>query len=296
MKWLLPGKTFLWGEYVAMCGGPAMILTTKPCFEVELVPDGHATNLPSGSPAARFWQQTQWDRGLVWHDPWQGMGGLGASSAQYLGAWLAHAWLARDELNAVMMMDEYVHFTKTRGGLAPSGYDVLAQGLSGCVYLNRNRAECWSMPWPFADINFILMHTGRKLATHEHLADALVLEGMDELAAIGYAGVAAMLRADGDAFLAAVEAYGVGLQQRGLVATHTQHMLSHLMAQEGILAAKGCGAMGADVIVVFVPAARCEAMVQIVSNQGHHVLATSSSLHTGNEFLQHDALFTSLVH
>ena len=77
---------------------------------------------------------------------------------------------------------------------------------------------------------------------------------------------------------------------------HTQQLLVQLLAQEGILAAKGCGAMGADVIVAFVATERLLGMVQSLSSQGHRVLGTSQSLYAGAGFFQHDELFRSKVY
>ena len=31
-----PGKTFVTGEYLATLGGPALLLTTQPCFELNV--------------------------------------------------------------------------------------------------------------------------------------------------------------------------------------------------------------------------------------------------------------------
>ena len=35
MNIVIPAKTFLVGEYLALTGGPSIILTTTPCFELR---------------------------------------------------------------------------------------------------------------------------------------------------------------------------------------------------------------------------------------------------------------------
>ena len=35
-----PGKTFLVGEYVALAGGPSIVLATEPRFELRVYSDG----------------------------------------------------------------------------------------------------------------------------------------------------------------------------------------------------------------------------------------------------------------
>ena len=56
MNWCIPAKTFLLGEYVAIVGGAAIILTTTPGFEVRLVDTGDVTGIHPSSPAGLFWE------------------------------------------------------------------------------------------------------------------------------------------------------------------------------------------------------------------------------------------------
>ncbi len=99
MKWLIPAKTFLLGEYAALAGQSAVLLTTSPCFELSLSKEAGLHGIHPDSPAGRWWKENaQSEVGLQWHDPYQGCGGLGASSAQFLGAYLASMYLQKRDI------------------------------------------------------------------------------------------------------------------------------------------------------------------------------------------------------
>ena len=98
-----------------------------------------------------------------------------------------------------------------------------------------------------------LLHTGRKLATHSHLKqlhDLSSMAGLEDLAGFGYN---AIQNGDRSAFLHMIHRAAQQLRERGLVAPWTGHLLASLQQQPFTLAAKGCGAMGADVLLLCYP-------------------------------------------
>ena len=55
MKFFIPGKTFLVGEYAVLLGGAALGLATKPYFELtETEADEAADEFHPDSPAGRY--------------------------------------------------------------------------------------------------------------------------------------------------------------------------------------------------------------------------------------------------
>lgn len=162
MKWSIPAKTFLLGEYAAVMEESAIVLTTSPCFELSLNHHAELSGIHPESPAGQLWQRKkQGDYGLSWFDPYQGRGGLGASSAQFIGAYLACSNSLHASPSADDLLNAYFEYAWNGEGLRPSGYDVLAQAKHGCVYINRRKhiIECYQ--WAFADIGFILLHSGK---------------------------------------------------------------------------------------------------------------------------------------
>lgn len=281
MNWSIPAKTFFLGEYVAMTGDPAIVLTTEPCFELRLTEQSGLQGIHPDSPAGRFWmQQGRLDKGLAWHDPYNGCGGLGASSAQWLGAYLASHYLQNQLACPDEMLNAYFKSAWQGVGIRPSGYDVVAQSMQGCVYIDRQQAHYLTYDWPFPDLAFILLHTGEKLATHQHL-QTLTLGGcMEQLVGIVKSAKLAFESANSEQIIDAVNAYHECLQQQGLVATHSLHLMAMLKKNKDILAMKGCGAMGADVLLLLVPANQLKDHCEYFASSKLNILATSDNLYT----------------
>src|SRR3990167_4806167 len=106
LNFQIPAKTFLLGEYVALQGGPAMILTTTPCFEVG-VGDLEIQAIHPDSPAGLCWRDSGIPGELFWYDPYEGIGGLGASSAAFLGAYLCSVSNHQQSLNQDALLAAY---------------------------------------------------------------------------------------------------------------------------------------------------------------------------------------------
>jgi len=90
----VPGKTFLVGEYLALSGGPSLLVATEPRFVLRVkavAPRGRAAHpFAAASPAGRYLSRVIRDSEMFeFQDPHQGAGGLGASSAQFA---LLYAW------------------------------------------------------------------------------------------------------------------------------------------------------------------------------------------------------------
>ena len=277
MKWSIPAKTFFLGEYAAIAGAPAIILTTKPCFELTLTDEPGLQGIHQDSPAGRLWaQQKHLDKGLLWHDPYKGCGGLGASSAQWLGAYYASHHLQKKQVSQDDMLSAYFNSAWQGVGIRPSGYDVL----QGCVYIHQQQAQCHTYVWPFDDLAFILLHTGQKLATHQHLESLTLTGKIEPLAAIVESAKSAFESADSIRIIEAVNAYHQCLLQLSLVAENSLQQIEALKKNVDVLAIKGCGAMGADVLLLLMPVNTLAKNCDYLSKSGLNILATSDDLYS----------------
>jgi len=280
MKWSIPAKTFFLGEYAAIAGAPAIILTTDPCFELTLTDIPGLQGIHPDSPAGQLWtQQGQSDMGLSWYDPYNGCGGLGASSAQWLGAYHAIHHLQKKTMCRDDMLTAYFKSAWQGVGIRPSGYDVLAQSLHGCVYIHREQEQCLTYAWPFDDLAFILLHTGKKLATHHHLESLTMTTNIEPLVAIVESAKSAFELADSARIIDSVNAYHQCLLQQNLVANHSLSLIESLKKNRDVLAIKGCGAMGADVLLLLVPTHQLTEHYESFSASGLNILASSDDLH-----------------
>lgn len=283
MIWQIPGKTFLIGEYVALQGGPAIVLTTKPCFTVRLNQTKEMTNIHPASPGGRYWQEKAKDEFPDWHlsfyDPYQGKGGLGASSAQFLGAFWAHYFLKNKNYSASELLRFYAQYTWQGKGTPPSGYDLLAQMKAGCVSIFQEKEVVQSQNWPFPHLSFLLFHSNRKLATHTHLAAFKQRPQCASLFAHAKSAYTAFLAAEESGFLDALRAFAERLNALNLVADHTKLMLAQLKTEPDILAAKGCGALGADILLIITKQSEESKIIQGMERQGWPFLAKSADLY-----------------
>jgi mevalonate kinase len=285
-RFSFPGKTFLVGEYLALSGGPSIVLCTEPRFELTV-----STNEDANEEAPRAGERSLNESSLAlspfhpaspagclinenapkfqntriqFYDPHAGLGGLGASTAQYAGVWaylnnVSH--IEPEHFDWASLLRGYRRAAWSGDGAPPSGADLVAQLTGGVCWFDGIGARARRLKWEFADLSFTLIRTGVKLATHEHLKAAQ--RTGDEAATLSRDGI--LRDAVGEALIAfdtgdsrrlirAVEAAACGLESAGLCAKSTQDILSCLRfdlggSQGGVLAAKGCGAMGADVIL-----------------------------------------------
>lgn len=254
----IPSKTFVLGEYLALTGGPTLVLCTAPYFTLHVSASSHTKkiNLPDlhpESPAAKlmasspeFYQNYT----LTFSDPHQGRGGLGASSAQFaaLFALRQQVPLQTDE-TILQALATYQALTAEKEGMPPSGADLVAQMKGGFCFFDKVQKKIVSIAWPFPDISFCLIHTGQKIATHTHLQTLKDLNCAD-LVEIVMAGYTSLNQQNSAGFSAAINAYASRLQSKNLVAPHTQALLNKVQQHPSVLAAKGCGALGADIIFV----------------------------------------------
>lgn len=287
MKWRIPAKTFLLGEYAAVVGAPAIILTTSPCFELSFADDERVDGIHPDSPAGQWWAHHRIpSQGLVWRDPYQGKGGLGASSAQFLSVYLASCRLLHVAPSHKALLDAYYQCAWRGEGLKPSGYDVLAQSQNRCVYINRQENLIKSYDWPFKDISFLLLHSGQKLATHYHLKNISLPNPISHLSTTVELAKAAFEQVNSEGLVRAVNTYQEQLANLHLMAPHSLEHIQAFKSQPEVLAAKGCGALGADVLLLIVPSNCLKSKVKSFRADGWTILATSDDLYTGHSLMK----------
>lgn len=281
-----PSKTFLAGEYAVLRGATALVLNTSPRFELQIRPgSGQITGIPSGSPAGLWLQQRQplierYD--LHFHDPHEGRGGFGASGAQFL---LVHSFttflqsafshLIEGVQLADLWQDQNV-LSKGKG----SGADVLAQTVGGVARVNANLREAIALSWPYPDLGFSIVRTQNKVATHEHLAD-IVEAQLDQLKVPADACVEAFGRRSAEDFVDALKIFAQTLNQLSLQTPTSREMCNHLLSQKWCLAAKGCGALGADTILFIYKKESQSSVTDFLVSKGWNCAASHDSLSGG---------------
>lgn len=278
MKWSIPAKTFLLGEYAAVAEASALLLTTAPYFEVTLTEHELLEGIHRDSPGGLWWQQQpHHGKGLSWHDPYQGRGGLGASSAQFIGSYLASCFMHNNTPSLANMLQAYYQCAWNGTGLRPSGYDLIAQTQYGCVYINRQHNQIQTYSWPFKDLSFVLVHTGVKLATHHHLEET-ALPPIEKLSAIVDKAKEAFDKANSNLLIQCINDYHIQLKQHHLVAQHSLELIDEYFSYPEVQAIKGCGALGADILLIITYASDSSSLKKKLAKKNSTLLGTEEDL------------------
>lgn len=287
----LPGKTFLLGEYSVLTGGAALLAATGPrfCLEIDMKGAGSCEGIHPHSPAGKWvrfhsslFQRAQ----MKFFDPHTGKGGLGASSAQFIGVyvWSQLGDISPSEwahkLSPQNALQAYRSVAFSGEGVAPSGSDVMAQWVGGISQFRSQPFQLQNEEWPFADLSFSLWRTSLKVSTHHHLAQ-ISIPTYSDLSSSVDAGLSSFQSRNEAGFIAAVREFGFKLEAKGLIHSEVQPLLAQLRQHEVVLAAKGCGAMGADIIVLFHRPSEKDKIFELASGLGLCFEAESKDLGQG---------------
>lgn len=277
-------KTFLLGEYSVLTSRRALLLLTNPQFSAEfeegeggIIPDHCLKFVENRAPFLKNFS-------YKFHDPYYGIGGLGASSAEFLFYLRAASYFGGLSYDVSsqgyrdLCLSYFIESCWSGVGVRPSGIDLISQDYSGIVFVDFDSAEVCSLDWPFDNFGFALVHTGKKLATHKHL------ESVSSLPDLSCAenGVLSAWRALGSrdfySLARAVNEAAFIMNKNGFVASHTLDLLDLANSTNIFSAAKGCGAMGADVVLFLYDKDFYKGALKFFYDNNLKVLATEQSL------------------
>jgi mevalonate kinase len=288
----VPGKSFLAGEYLALSAGPALLFMSEPRFHLSAkVGTGILTGVHQDSPAGKLWAKeksffSQFD--IEFKDAYQGRGGFGASTAQFLAIYAVNAWREsvyhepQKLLDYKHLLDTYYRYAWDGQGTRPSGADLIGQLKGSFTFFDKGQGKISITNWPFENLNFVLVHTGNKLPTHEHL------KTLKEFSPVGLEKAFAQIQEGFDTraentFLAGIQGYAAALKELGFTCEPTLNLLSEIAAIPGVKAAKGCGALGADVLFIIFEKSQTANVVAAIEKKGLNVMAKANQASSGLE-------------
>ena len=286
----VPSKTFILGEYIALKGLSTLILTTERYFKLIAKPgQAYCEGIHPESPAGKLIKQDNdfyKNYNIKFIDPYQHMGGFGASSAQFIMIFSLKEYEEGNtnlrHINYINLLDQYIKVAWDGKGMQPSGADLIAQLNGGICYFHKLERKSHVFSWPFTDLAYCLIHTANKLATHIHLKELSRFDE-NELDVIAQNGLKSLKQSNSNAFIEAIIHYADALKTEGLVAEKTQEILKKLSKNRDILAAKGCGALGADVILVIFSRLKQEEVVSWLKEKKLHVITYGQEVAKGLE-------------
>ena len=209
------------------------------------------------------------------------MGGFGQSTAEYLLVWFIKNNQSQKKDNFLFadIRKEYrdLHVNKTT---KPSGIDLAFQ-YYGHVCLAKPDEEIYqNMIWPFANLDFYIISTGLKVPTHQHLSD-LNKNQLESLPQLSNEVIQTFLKKDQPGFLEMMDRWVKSLQEKKLTHPHSIEILKHLELVPSIELAKPCGALGADVIIVFFLQPQKQRVREILQKMKLNIIAEVGDLCKG---------------
>ncbi len=267
----VPGKIFISGEYAALRGMPTLTVAVDPTFIFKANPDVAQAFHPE-SPAGLLNPDLKGE----FQDPYQEIGGMGRSSAEFIAAASYQTskksiWEVWDLFRKVLANE------KNAQKNLPSGVDVLTQ-LQGGYCLTEVRAKhLETSHWPFADLDWIALITGNKLKTHEHLAKPLNLD-WEMIEKLNLQIVEAWKSQNSQMFLKSLNLWRGFLFGNGLETHATTELVDFFMDMSGVKVAKGCGAMGSDVVLIIFDRNESETLEKSLEHWNPEQLIRSSQV------------------
>ncbi len=254
-------KIFVLGEYQVLESGTALLSVIEPRFKMKFIPgSGKVSGFHDKSPAGIFFNQhheffKNWDIEFV--DPHDGAGGFGASTAQVAllqGFKTSYPSLEKDawvELDLKGLHKNYLEMAQLSSGVQPSGADFVAQIQGGLVSVDLKHGKIQKTFWPFSKWQFLFFMTRNKVSTHDHLSKLTQLN-TKKLNEIYQRSIRALEEQNEICFLQSFKDYQLELKALGWESEKTTQLLLKAQNYKGVLAAKGCGAMGSDVLALLI--------------------------------------------
>lgn len=308
---LLPSKTFLIGEYAVLDGGMGILVSTRPNFSMlfnKSKPSEKSIieGLSKKGPAIEFLKDhldifSNYE--IEFRDPHLGRGGFGWSGAQFLFLYALKLWHEQGQqpgklpsINRNKILKEYLSYAWDGEGWAPSGLDIVAQIYGGILNVSAPRKlEQGKIlditvdklerieKWPFTGIDFCLLRTGSKIATHNHLSSLKNIE-LGRLCKISKNAGDSLKSRDEEYFISSIKEFKEELKEQALVDPTSLKMIREIEERPEVLVAKGCGALGADVLLVILVKELKSEFIEWAESEDFIVVASSKSLEEGLQF------------
>lgn len=282
----IPSKTFVIGEYLAIKGTASLIAATEPSFFVKVIDDKRYGYHPD-SPAGRLLKKLKLGHhGYSFFDPHEGRGGFGRSTAEFLSVYIHDQMENKKQSdvsrNILDNLEDFIQLYRESCGntYQPSGADLVAQVCGGLCWYDGMNFHAERLAWPFPGYELSIFHTGKKLATHEHLKDLKNLS-FQSLIPILIAARTAMEQKNLRVFCESINYYYDILNEMGLSEKNVRESVEKLKEKPEVLAAKGCGAMGVDTVLVVSQKSDQEKIKNYCFNEDFQYISDLSQAHSG---------------
>lgn len=252
MKFIAGSKTFFIGEYSVVFGGSCIVFICDPIFEL-IVEKGskELIGINKNSPGYKFYNLHQSDfkeYEIKFCDPHNGKGGWGASSAQYTLLYKFFLNIKKMNFNLSLFLNEYRNIAKS-GNIFPSGADCLSQYYNHNIYYDSSKNIIEKIEWKFPNLDFFILKTNTKISTYKHLRNLVNLD-ISKLQFFVEQVKNSFNSLDEKEFLKNFQNFFYELEKNNLVISQTSLLVRKILELKHVKAAKGCGALSSDTILV----------------------------------------------
>ena len=259
----LYSKIFLIGEYAACQHGRGIVFCFPPVFEMSFHTAPN-TNDPIFSKLQLKYPCLQ-SLNCHIHSPHR-HGGFGQSSAVFRAVHqhlCDHQIIPTSNLKTDYMW--YLQHAWDGNGLTPSGLDFLSQPFPGCHLIDRDQSQIITTHCLQETFGILICHMKQKVATHTHLKTIDPSFNSQVLDEYTQNAMNALTHRNTSTFLSALEAFQNEIRSHDLEHPQTTAFLSQITPHPLIQHARGCGALGADVVLILTKPAHCNAVYQELS-------------------------------
>lgn len=285
MEYIIPGKTFLLGEYSALVGGSALGLATGPGFKINYLQNKSSIfPFSEKSPAGLLWNKNKThfeNLTICMKDRFGNYGGFGKSTAEYLSV-LIPLWQKKKSISFDDARTEYKKISQ-QSGAQVSGLDLAIQYFGDITFYDSIENQYSATKWIFKDYDFILVSTGKKIKTHEHLQN-LDLKSINHFPDISDAIIELYFKQQIQEFIQGLKEWSHFLNKSKLLISSSQELKEILEKDQDILCVKPCGALGADVLLVICELEKSRSVQAKMNELKLKVQATSLDLMSGIGF------------
>lgn len=280
----VPSKTFLVGEYLALFGGPSILINTTPRFKLEIKksPKKARVGFSSQLPVTQLLEKNNEvfkNFSLKFIDPHNKAGGFGASSAELVLLYTFHNFITHKQTNLKKIISQYKKLTRNQG-YSPSGADIASQFSGDITLFESKKFSLKKYAWPFAGLEFFLIRTNNKVNTYHHLMSLPNIKIHNLKKAVNLC-ISSFESSDEIKFCKAINQFGDELKKQNLICNKTLKLLDIIATNSLVLAAKGCGALGADVVLVITAKKHKNQFAKWAKQHKFNIIATNKDISPG---------------
>ena len=209
-------------------------------------------------------------------------GGFGKSTAEYLSAEIKIGNTNKLK-NFEKLRSEYIEISQ-QSGAEVSGLDLAIQYFGHVTHYDSQTQQYTSNDWAYPEYDFLLVSTGTKVKTHEHI-QTLSKKDLLELIPVSEHVIASYLKSNINEFIVGLKTWSKHLEQLGYLTQQSSELKSTLESHPDILCVKPCGAMGADVLFVLCDKEKTKNVQKKISELNLKIQATSEDLMAGVQAL-----------